>query len=65
LIELLRRLRSNGYLRAHGLEDGDQFEILEKLIDQLSGTGSITLYYVVDRREFLEKTKSVYARYSK
>lgn len=64
LKELLRRLRFSGYLTTHGIVSGDQFEILEKLIDQLAGTGSVSLYYVVDRREFLEKTKSVYARYA-
>ena len=64
LIELLRRLRFSGYLKNHGIADGDQFEVLERIINQLSGTGSVTLYYVVDRREFLEKSKSVYARYA-
>jgi len=28
------------------------------------GTGSIKLHYVVDRRDFIEKVKTVYARYA-
>jgi hypothetical protein len=64
LLELIRRLRYGGYLEAHGITEKDQFEILEKMVDELSGKGSVRLYYVVDRRDFLEKTKSVYARYA-
>jgi hypothetical protein len=64
LLELIRRMRYGGYLDAHGITERDQFEILEKLVDELAGSGSVRLYYVVDRRDFLEKTKSVYARYA-
>jgi hypothetical protein len=64
LVELIRRLRYGGYLDSLGIDERDQFEVLEKVIDELSGTGSVRLYYVVDRRDFLEKTKSVYARYA-
>lgn len=64
LLELIRRFRYAGYLEAHGITEKDQFEILEKMVDELSGKGSVKLYFVVDRRDFLEKTKSVYARYA-
>jgi hypothetical protein len=64
LLELIRRMRKGGYLEAHGIATVDQFEILEKLIDELSGSGKLTLYYLVDRRDFLEKVKSVYASYA-
>jgi hypothetical protein len=64
LLELIRRMRRGGYLEAHGIVTIDQFEILEKLIDELSGSGKLTLYYLVDRRDFLEKVKSVYASYA-
>jgi hypothetical protein len=64
LMELIRRLRYGGYLQAHGIKEEDQFEILEKMVDELSGKGAVRLYYLVDRRDFLEKTKSVYTRYS-
>ena len=43
----------------------DQFEILERLLDEVAGSGQLKLYFVVDRREFLEKVKSVYASYAR
>lgn len=65
LVELLRRLRFSGYLERHGLATGDQYEVLEAVIDKLAGgAGKVKMYYLVDRREFLEKVKSVYARYA-
>lgn len=65
LQELIRRLRYSGYLAAQEITGGDQFEILDKLVDKLSGgAGGAKVYHVVDRRDFLEKVKSVYARYS-
>jgi hypothetical protein len=65
LQELIRRLRYGGYLDAKEIPPGDQFEILEQLIEKLSGgSGKVKLYYIVDRRDFLEKVKSVYARYA-
>lgn len=65
LQELIRRLRYGGYLEAKGITTSDQFEIFEQLIDTLSGgAGNITVYHIVDRTNFLEKVKSVYARYA-
>jgi hypothetical protein len=65
LHELVRRLRYSGHLGAQGITEGDQFEVLEKLIEHLTGgEGAMKLYYVVDRRDFLEKVKTVYARYA-
>jgi hypothetical protein len=64
LMELIRRLRRGGYLAAHQITESDQFEILEKLLDELAGSGQLKLYYIVDRREFLDKVKSVYASYA-
>lgn len=65
LQELIRRLRYGGYLEAKGITTGDQFEIFEKLIETLAGgAGNITVYHIVDRTDFLEKVKSVYARYA-
>jgi hypothetical protein len=65
LQELIRRLRYGGYLEAKEISPGDQFEILEQLIEKLSGgSGKVKLYYIVDRRNFLEKVKSVYAQYA-
>jgi hypothetical protein len=64
LMELIRRMRKGGYLAAHNIKASDQFEILEKLLDEVAGSGQLKLYYIVDRREFLEKVKSVYASYA-
>jgi len=65
LVELIRRLRYSGYLVTNEITGSDQFEILEKLVEKLSGGSARTkLYYVVDRRDFLDKVKSVYSRYA-
>lgn len=65
LQELLRRRRYSGYLDKQGIPSGDQFEILEQVIERLSGgSGKVKLYYIVDRRDFLDKVKSVYASYA-
>jgi hypothetical protein len=65
LVELVRRLRYSGHLLAQGITDRDQFDVLEKLVEHLTGgEGVLKLYYIVDRRDFLEKVKTVYARYA-
>jgi hypothetical protein len=65
LPELIGRLRYVGYLNSKGISLGDQFEILEQLIETVAGgSGNIKVYYLVDRRGFLEKAKSVYTRYA-
>jgi hypothetical protein len=64
LIELVRRLRYSGHLNTLGLTEHDQFDVLEKLVEHLAGEGAVKLYYLVDRRDFLEKVKTVYARYA-
>lgn len=64
LMELIRRLRRGGYLAAHNISSNDQFEILEKLLDEIAGEGQLKLYYIIDRREFLDKARSVYASYT-
>jgi len=64
LPELTRHFRHGSYLNSHGIHESDQFEILEKLVADIAGEGAVKLYFIVDRREFLEKVKSVYARYA-
>ncbi len=64
LMELIRRMRRGGYLAAHNISTTDQFETFEKLLDEVAGSGQLKLYFVVDRREFLDKVKSVYASYA-
>lgn len=65
LSELIRRLRYSGYLDSQGITERDQSEVLEKLVEKLAGVpGSVKLYFIVDRRYFLEKVKTVHARYA-
>src|SRR5918911_2068396 len=65
LMELVRRMRYGGYLESKGITERDQFDVLEQLIEHLvGGDGAVKLYYLVDRRDFLEKVKTVYARYA-
>ncbi|MGH9661834.1 MAG: hypothetical protein ACRD96_25020 [Bryobacteraceae bacterium] len=65
LFELMRRLRYSGYLTAQGITEGDSFEALEQVVEHLTGgEGAVKLHYIVDRRELLEKVKTVYASYA-
>ncbi len=65
LLELIRRLRNSGYLESDAIAGRDQSEILEMLVEKLAGgSGSVKLYFAIDRRDFLEKVKTVYARYA-
>jgi len=66
LVELVRRLRYTGQLEAQGITIGHNgFEVLEKLIENLSGGATpAKLYYLIDRRDFLDKVKTVYSHYA-
>lgn len=60
LPELFRRLRNAGYLRASGVSAVDPGEALEQLLDHLSGgQASLKFYYLVDRRDFLERVEAL------
>jgi hypothetical protein len=62
---LIRRLRYGGYLDAKEFSGANQFETLDAIIEKVAGgQGTVKLYHIVDRREFLDKVKSVYARYA-
>lgn len=64
LMELIRRMRHGGYLATHGIENADQFETLDRVVDEVAGAGQLKLYFLVDRREFLDRVKTVYASYA-
>ncbi|HEX8128164.1 MAG TPA: hypothetical protein VF527_03615, partial [Pyrinomonadaceae bacterium] len=65
LVELVRRLRYSGQLEAQGITERDQFEVLEQLIERLTGgTTAAKLYFLIDRRDFLDKVKTVYSHYA-
>lgn len=60
LPELFARLRNSGYLRHAGVEGLSPSDTLEALLERLSGgEGALKFYYVVDRREYVEKAKAL------
>jgi hypothetical protein len=65
LMDLVRRMRYGGYLESRGITERDQFEVLEQLVEHLTGGDTpVKLYYLLDRRDFLDKVKTVYAAYA-
>ena len=65
LVELVRRMRYSGHLEAQGISERDQFDVLERLVEQLTGGDAVVkLHYIIDRRDLLDKVKTVYARYA-
>jgi hypothetical protein len=65
LPELVRRMRHGGHLEARGITEGDHFEVLEQLVERLTGGDEpVKLHFITDRRELLDKVKDVYARHA-
>ncbi|HUE81128.1 MAG TPA: hypothetical protein VMM84_03360 [Pyrinomonadaceae bacterium] len=65
LLELIKRLRYSGYLDAEGITERNQFEVFEEVVGKLAGGPvKVKLYFIVDRRNFLEKVRVVYAHYA-
>ncbi|HKG12365.1 MAG TPA: hypothetical protein VKB12_03470, partial [Pyrinomonadaceae bacterium] len=63
LFEFVRRLRYGGGLDAHGITERDQFEVLEQLVERLTGGDTpVKLHFITDRRALLDRAKEVYAR---
>jgi len=60
LPEMFVRLRNAGYLRAVGIRAQNPSDTLEELLVYLSGGESLLkFYYIVDRREFLQKVEGL------
>jgi hypothetical protein len=60
LPELWHRLRHSGYLRSIGVQADNPSDALEQMLAHLSGgEASARYYYIVDRRELLEKVKTL------
>ena len=58
--EILARLRRGGYLRHAGATGEDAGDLFDHLVSRLGGgEAPVRFYYVVDRREFLERARSV------
>jgi hypothetical protein len=63
LRELARGMRRGGHLEAHGIDSRDEFEILEQLVEHLTGGDApARLHFIVDRRDLLDTAKEVYDR---
>jgi len=60
LPELFSRLRNSGYLRSAGITASNPSDALEQLLDYLGGgEASLRYYYIVDRRNYLDRVKAV------
>jgi hypothetical protein len=60
LPELWHRLRHSGYLRFIGVQATNPSDALEQMLEHLSGgEASTRYYYIVDRREHLERVKAL------
>jgi hypothetical protein len=65
LFEFVRRLRHGGGLNAQGITHRDQFEVLEQLVERLTGGDTpVKLHFITDRRALLGRAEEVYARAS-
>ncbi|HVF42604.1 MAG TPA: hypothetical protein VM936_06320 [Pyrinomonadaceae bacterium] len=65
LFEFVRRLRHGGGLDAQGIDGRDHFEVLEQLVERLTGGDApVKLHFITDRRALLDRAKEVYARAS-
>jgi hypothetical protein len=63
LPELVRRMRYGGHLEAQGITDRDRFDVLEQLVENLTGGDApARLHFITDRRGLLDRAKEVYDR---
>jgi hypothetical protein len=63
LPELVQRMRQRGHLEAHGITEGDRFDVLEQLVERLTGGDEpVKLHFITDRRDLLDRVKEVYDR---
>ena len=60
--ELIRRLRRIGYFEAKSINASDPYEEFENAIGKLVDSGPGAVYYAVDRKDYLDKLKSVYEK---
>ncbi len=58
LPELVRRMRFGGHLEAQGITERDRFDVLEQLVELLTGGDEpVKVHFITDRRELLDKVK--------
>lgn len=60
LPDLVGRMRRGGHLDAQGITDHDRFDVLEQLVEHLTGGDApARLHFITDRRELLDRAKEV------
>ena len=58
LPDLVGRMRRGGHLDAQGITDRDRFDVLEQLVENLTGGDApARLHFVIDRRDLLDRAK--------
>ncbi len=63
LPDLVGRMRRGGHLDAQGITDRDRFDVLEQLVEHLTGGDEpAKLHFIVDRRDLLDTAREVYDR---
>lgn len=60
--ELIRRLRRIGYFEAKGIDSSEPYEEFEQAVGRLVDSGPAAVYYAVDRKDYLNKLKSIYEK---
>jgi hypothetical protein len=51
-------MRFGGHLEAQGITERDRFDVLEQLVELLTGGDEpVKLHFITDRRELLDKVK--------
>ncbi len=60
LPDLVGRMRRGGHLDAQGITDRDRFDVLEQLVEHLTGGDApARLHFITDRRDLLERARDV------
>jgi hypothetical protein len=60
LPDLVGRMRRGGHLDARGITDRDRFDVLEQLVEHLTGGDApARLHFITDRRELLDRAKDI------
>jgi hypothetical protein len=63
LPDLVGRMLRSGHLEAQGITDRDRFDVLEQLVEHLTGGDApAKLYFILDRRELLNTAKDLMER---
>jgi hypothetical protein len=63
LPDLVGRMRRGGHLDARGITDSDRFDVLEQLVEHLTGgDAAARLHFIIDRRDLLDTAREVMER---